>query len=58
MMASVRRFWCNRILYCPRSIGNKPPLMATHFPVFLLLGRRGTVHESVVVIFPAGEGCL
>ena len=40
VMASVRRFWCNRILYCPQSIGNKPPLMATHFPVFTFRKER------------------
>lgn len=57
VMASVRRFWCNRIIYCPQSIGGEKHLSwLLIFLFYFGLGRRGTVHENlVVVIFPVAE---
>lgn len=47
VMTSVRRFWCNRILYCPQSIlGKKHLSWRLIFLFYFGLGRRGTVHEE------------
>ncbi len=59
-MANVRNFWCNRILYYPQSIGNKPPHMATYFPVLLWFRKeRYRAWNSSCLFFPvaaAGKG--